>query len=124
MEAHAVAKNGLPRIKGSFGSSSISKTTKSVGTSRCPILTGKSSNRPGGCLTDLSAKTKEILLGENFANPSRCATDSGMKLTEAPKSQRQFLKLSGPIEHGRVKEPGSWSFSLYITFCWVIALHS
>ncbi|CAL9238850.1 unnamed protein product [Arabidopsis halleri] len=46
MRAPAVAKKGLPSMRGSFGSSSISRTTKSVGISTLPILTGRSSNIP------------------------------------------------------------------------------
>ncbi|CAA7041364.1 unnamed protein product [Microthlaspi erraticum] len=67
--ALAVARNGLPRINGSVGSSSISSTMKSVGS-----------------LHSLSQR-------QVFKHPSCLfATDKGMRLTDDPRSQRLFLK--------------------------------
>ncbi|WZZ37019.1 hypothetical protein YC2023_020420 [Brassica napus] len=61
--APAVAKNGLPKMRGSLGSSSSSRTTKSVITYPFPTPTGMFSSTPTGLRTDRSARTKEILVG-------------------------------------------------------------
>ena len=121
--APAVAKNGLPRINGSWASSPISSTTKSVGISYLPIFTGRSSKMPTGYFTERSANTRESLHFLYWVNPSFFATDKGIKLTLAPKSQRLFSNTIGPRAQGSVKLPGSSNFS-GTSSLWMMALHS
>jgi len=55
ISAPAVARNGLPRIRGMQGLSSMSTIKKSHGTTNSPTLIGRSSRMPTGCLMEQSA---------------------------------------------------------------------
>jgi len=52
--------------------------------------------------------------GLYWTNPNFLATKSGIKLTGAPRSHRQLMKVNCLVEHGRVKDAGSSSFSWII----------
>ena len=84
MIAPAVARNGLPKMRGSFGSFYNFSTMKFVGTWQLLILFGTSSSTSSGTLTDLSAKTKVILVGLNLSYPRDIATECGMRFTLEP----------------------------------------
>jgi len=48
----AVARNGLPKIIGKWGLSSVSRTKKSHGMTNSPTLTGTFSRTPTDCLIE------------------------------------------------------------------------
>ncbi|CAN8307862.1 unnamed protein product [Cochlearia groenlandica] len=111
MIAPTVDIKGLPKMSESLGSSSISRTKKSVGMNAFQSLTGMSSKPPASILTDLSASTKEILVDLKVEKPSLYVMDIGMRLALVSKSQKQPSKTKGPIAHGMVKLPRSPSFA-------------
>ncbi|CAN8288792.1 unnamed protein product [Cochlearia groenlandica] len=80
---------------GSTGSSSISRTTKSVGITRFPTFNGRSFRIPIGYLIDLSARTKEILVFLKLVRPNFLEIVRGIKLTLAPRSTRHLSKYKG-----------------------------
>ena len=118
--APAVARNGLPKMRGSFCSFWYFSSTKSVGTWQSLILIGMSSSTPSGNLTDLSARTKVILVGLNLSYPMDNATDCGMRFTLEPRSQRDRGKLLFCILQSKTKLPGSGL--LIGVLPWIIAL--
>ena len=122
MIAPTVHRNGLPRIRGSFDSSSSSRTTKSAGTRVFPTRTWISSIIPTGDFTDRSANTRDILVGLKSVNPRRLATEYGMRLMLDPRSTSEHEKTVLPIWMDRTNFPGSPSF--LILLFWRTALHS
>ena len=93
----AVAKNGLPKIRGTCWSSSISKITKSIGKMNLSTLTSKSSKTPLGYAMDLSANYNVTLDGVGSLSPNFCKIDKGIKLILAPKSHNALSKFMLPI---------------------------
>ena len=122
MIAPTVARNSLPKMRGSFGSFWYFNTTKSVGTWQSLILIGTSSSTPSGTLTDLSARTKVISVGLNSSYPRDIAIECGMRFTLDLRSQRDRGKLLSRMLQSRTKRPES---DLLIRILpWIIALTS
>ncbi|GJU11054.1 hypothetical protein Tco_1133450 [Tanacetum coccineum] len=103
--AHAVARNGRPRMIGTNLSSSISKTMKSIRKMNLPTFTKRFSQTPMGYLTDRPASWILILVGLNLEIPNRWKRECGIRLILAPKSARAFFTARGPMRHGNVKLP-------------------
>ncbi|GJX55704.1 hypothetical protein Tco_0285601 [Tanacetum coccineum] len=59
---------------------------------------------------ELSASSMSILIVSSFPIPRRLYIEKGMMLMLAPKSAKALLKSNLPIEQGRIKLPGSFSF--------------
>ena len=68
ISAPAVARNGLPKIIGMWGFSSMSTTKKSYGMINSPTLTGTSSKMPTGCLMEQSASLIDMVVGVRSSN--------------------------------------------------------
>ena len=106
IKALAVAKNGLPKIRGTYWSSSISKTTKSTGKINLSTLTSTSSKTPLGYAMDLSANcnvTCNVTLdGVGSLSPNFYKIDKDIKLILAPKSHNTLSKFMLPIVQGIV----------------------
>ena len=65
-----VARNGLPKMRGTSWSSSMSKTMKSIGKMNLSTLTKTSSTIPLGYVIDLSANYRDTLVGLGSSNPN------------------------------------------------------
>ena len=111
IKAAPIAKKGLPNSKGTWVSSSIFITTKSIGKINFPTLTSTSSRTPSGCAMDLSAIYSVIVVGVSSPKLSLCTTDKGIKLMLAPKSHKASLNSYFPMEQGMVKLHGSFIFA-------------
>src|SRR5690606_39936013 len=122
MMAPTVHRNGLPRIRGSFDSSSSSRTTKSAGTSVFPTRTWRSSRIPTGDFTDRSSNTRDILVGLKSLYLRRLATKYDMRFMLDPRSTREHEKTVLPIWIERKNFPASPTFLIFLF--WSIALHS
>ncbi|GJS53013.1 hypothetical protein Tco_0626375 [Tanacetum coccineum] len=59
---------------------------------------------------ELSASSMFILIVSSFPIPRHLYIEKGMMLELAPKSAKALLKSNLPIEQGRIKLPGSFSF--------------
>ncbi|XP_035845326.1 protein FAR1-RELATED SEQUENCE 2-like [Helianthus annuus] len=86
--ALAVHKNGHPRMIGTFSSASISRTTKSTGKTNLSTLTRRFSIMPRGYLTDLSARDKDMRVGDNSPRPNLSYKEYGIKFILAPRLAR------------------------------------
>lgn len=97
-------------MMGSLGFSSSFKTMKSVWIQQSLTHTRMFSSNPSGCLTKRSASTRVIRDGLKELSHNHLEMDKGIRLTLAPRSHKQFLKLMSHIEHGNVKGPRSPTF--------------
>ena len=110
--------NGLPKIKGTSTSSSMSLTTNKE--KILSTLINKSSTIPCGCLTDLSTNYRVIHMGCSFISSIFFSMDKGIRFMLAPKSSSVFPIVKSPIATGIVKLPGSLNF--WGRVLWMIAL--
>ena len=108
--AQDVARNALLRIRGSLGSSSYARTTKSAGMRQIPTLIGTSSRIPSGIQLERSVKRRVILVGLYLVIPSLSATNLGIKLMLDPRSHKEWLNLLVEIEKSRTTLPRLGSF--------------
>ena len=81
-----VAKNGLPKMRGTSWSSSMSKIIKSTRKMNLSTLTKTSFTIPLGYVIDLSANYKDTFVGLGSSNPNFYIIDRGIKFILAPKS--------------------------------------
>ena len=108
--APAIARKGLLRSIGTWPSSFMSKTIKSVGIYIPPTSTGMSSMNPTGCMVVRSANFKVTSVGFNSPIAILLQRDKGNKLILAPKFHMALSMVSLPITQGIEKLPGSPSF--------------
>jgi hypothetical protein len=87
----AVLRNDLPRMIGTFLSSSIFITTKSLGTKNFLTFTGTSSTIPRGSQTKASASWIVIHVGFSSTMLIYSKTVYDMRLMLALKSHKAFL---------------------------------
>ena len=92
IKALPVAKKGLPRMRGTSLSSSMSSTMKSTGKISLSTFTRTSSMMPLGCLMDRSASCSDTMVGFTSPTPSFLKIERGIRFMLAPKSQRALLK--------------------------------
>ncbi|GJX01359.1 hypothetical protein Tco_0185272 [Tanacetum coccineum] len=117
--ASAVCRKGLPKIRGTLLSSSISRITKSTGKVILPTSTNIFSAIPIGYWKDLYANLTLILVGFKVSRDSFAYKEYGIRLMLAPRSTKRLQeKVLLKVQWIR-KLPGSMSFGG--TLFWMIA---
>ncbi|GKC54678.1 hypothetical protein Tco_1077423 [Tanacetum coccineum] len=108
--AWEVVRKGLPKMTGLLKSSRMSSIIKSMGKINLSIFIRRFLTIPFGTHLELLASSLFILISSSFPIPRRLYIEKGTMLMLAPKSAKAFLKSNLPIEQGRIKLPGSFSF--------------
>nr|GEY73110.1 hypothetical protein [Tanacetum cinerariifolium] len=101
---------GLPKIRGTLLSSSISGITKSTGKVNLPTSTSIFSAIPIECWNDLSTNITLILVGLRVSRDKLAYREYGMRLMQAPMSAKALHEKALLKLHRIRKLSGSPSF--------------
>ncbi|GKA63911.1 hypothetical protein Tco_0763517 [Tanacetum coccineum] len=115
----AVWRKGLPKIRGTLLSSSISRITKSTRKVNLPTLMSILLAIPKRYWNDRSANLMLILVGLRVSRESFAYREYGIRLMLAPRSDKALHEKVLPKVQGIRKLPGSPS--LGGTLFWIIA---